>query len=126
MFGPPATPSQLAWLERGLQALAGTSLTEAEKLQTMLLVDGHVFSDLLVASAAASTDSMIGADAYDQVLARMLDPDRFSALPRAVGGGAMEGTGDEVADHDYGFAFGLARILDGVQRLMDDRDSAEG
>ncbi len=55
MFGPPATPNQLSWLERGLHALGPTPLSESEKLATMLLIDAHVFSNLQFAAFATPT-----------------------------------------------------------------------
>lgn len=126
MFGPPATPNQLSWLERGLAALGETPLTEAEKLSTMLLIDAHMFSDLQF--AAFNTPSSIEAmsdDSYRTLLARVLDPQRFPALLRAVEGGAFDSGDDPTADRDTTFAFGLARILDGVERLVQDRVHAD-
>lgn len=125
MFGPPATPHQLAWLERGLQALAATPLREPEKLATMLLVDAHVFSDLQFAAFGAPTASGAADPAgYGALLARVLDPDRFPALRRAVDGGAFAPSDDPMAGRDADFAFGLARILDGIGQLVRDRGGA--
>lgn len=123
MFGPPATPNQLAWLERGLRALAPTGLSEAEKMSTMLLLDAHVFSDLMFAGAADATAPQEegGPDYYLDLLRRVLDPEQFPALLQAARGGAFDGSDDPVADRDAGFAFGLARILDGVEHLMEQR-----
>ncbi|MGH3929125.1 MAG: hypothetical protein ACRDTF_04025 [Pseudonocardiaceae bacterium] len=55
---------------------------------------------------------------------RVLDPRRFPALLRAVEDGAFDPGDDPAADRDDGFAFGLARILDGVERLIQDRTHA--
>jgi AcrR family transcriptional regulator len=127
MFGPPVTPNQLCWLERGLRALGETPLTEAEKLSTMLLIDAHVFSDVQFAAFAMPTAAeAVGQHAYRSVLTRVLDPQRFPALLRAAEGGAFDPTDDPAADRDADFAFGLARILDGVQQLIDERATALG
>lgn len=119
MTGAPATPNQLAWLEVGLRALGGTALTEAEKMTTILLVDAHVLGDLLF---AATGDASEGAGAgYLSTLFRVLDPESFPALLRAAEGGAFDDSDDPAAVRDAEFAFGLARILDGVERLLESR-----
>lgn len=122
MFGPPATPNQLAWLERGLTVLRDVPLTEPEKLSTILLVDAHVFSDLQFAAFGAPTAPGAPDPAeYGELLARVLDPERFPALARAAMGGAFTAVDDPAAERDADFAFGLARILDGIERLVIDR-----
>lgn len=122
MFGPPSTPNQLAWLERGLRALGGTPLSESEKMATMLLVDAHVFSDLQFAAfGTPSAAETLRPEAYGALLAEVLDPERFPAVLRAVEGGAFDPGDDPAADRDDLFAFGLARILDGVERLVSSR-----
>ncbi|HEY0639588.1 MAG TPA: TetR/AcrR family transcriptional regulator [Pseudonocardiaceae bacterium] len=120
LFGPPATPNQLTWLELGLRALGGTALTEPEKVATMLLIDAHVIGDIQFGGAGPehSVDELTD---YGALLARMLDPARFPAVLRAVHGGAFEPGDDPAADRDETFRFGLARILDGVQALLDSR-----
>lgn len=121
MFGPPATPHQLAWLERGLAALAAVPLGEGEKVSTILLIDTHVFGDLQFAAfdeptAAGAADPA----AYGALLAG-LDRERFPAVHRAVEGGAFAPGPDPAGERDADFAFGLARILDGVEQLLGDR-----
>jgi AcrR family transcriptional regulator len=116
--GPPSTPSQLAWLDRGLDALAGTPLTEAEKASTLLLLNGHVFWG---ARLYAELDQA-GADAGERdadlagVLDTVVDSERFPALRRALDAGIFT---DRSADAD--FRFGLDRILSGVEQLLRDR-----
>ncbi|MGE3288941.1 MAG: TetR/AcrR family transcriptional regulator [Pseudonocardia sp.] len=117
MFGPPATPYQLGWLECALDALAPSGLTEREKVTTVLLLNGHVFADLqwAVIDAAPGAPDPAG---YASRLAEQLDADRFPALLRAVHGGAFTPAPDPHVDRDADFAFGLARILDGVEQLV--------
>ena len=65
--GPPATPNQVVWLERGLRCLRDTGLAEGEKLSVMLLLTGFVRNwgrleaDLAVAAAAAGEADRQGA-----------------------------------------------------------------
>ena len=121
MFGPPVTPNQLAWLEQGLRVLGPTPLREPEKVQTILLLDAHVFGDLQFAAIAA--DDGPDGHPYRRLLDGIADAERFPALRRAVEGGAFDAVLDPAADRDAQLAFGLARILDGVQRLVDDRSA---
>lgn len=116
--GPPATPNQLSWLEQGLRAVRGTGLTPAEALNTILLIDAHVFSDLQFDAAGEAT---AGEADYVGTLVAVLDPERFPAVLEVFRGGALDGAGEREADRDTAFAYGLARILDGVQALVDRR-----
>ncbi len=122
MFGPPATPNQLAWLERALRALGDTGLTEPEKLMTTLLLDAHVLSDLQFAAVGERLPpGEGGVDGYRDTLSRMLDPEQYPAVLRAVAGGALDPADDPITDRDTDFAFGLDRILDGVASLISSR-----
>jgi AcrR family transcriptional regulator len=124
--GPPVTPNQIAWLETGLSALSGTRLTEAEKLSVMLLVGGYVRSEAtLVAQvnaafrAGGSTAQQALAN-YGRLLAKLAPAQRFPALHAVIGAGAFEREEDPGEE----FAFGLARVLDGIRALIDGAASA--
>jgi AcrR family transcriptional regulator len=114
---PPVTPNQLEWLEAGLWALRETGLSEAEKLSVMLLVSGYVRSQATLTAdlESAAPEVMPG---YGATVARLADPERFPALLAAIGSGALD---DDDYDPEAEFAFGLARILDGVERLVASR-----
>jgi AcrR family transcriptional regulator len=112
--GPPATPSQLAWLDRGLSALASTDLSEAEKAATILVLNGHVFWG---ARLFAEIDDAGGASAASaDVLKTAVDTERFPALRQAVDAGIFADN-----SNDADFRYGLDRILDGVERLLEER-----
>lgn len=115
MFGAPATPNHLAWMELALQALAPTELAETEKVETILLVNAHVLGDLTFHAVDQTTEV---AGVYDEVLRRYLDPERFPAFVRAAAAGAFATTTDPDADRDELFSFGLERILDGVAAYL--------
>lgn len=117
---PPATPNQIAWLERGLRALQDTGLTEAEKLSVMLLLTGFVRNEASLAAsiaaalrASGSTDQEM-MSAYGRLLSRVADPGRFPALHAVIAAGVL----DAPDAPDDQFAFGLARILDGIEALV--------
>jgi hypothetical protein len=59
---------------------------------------------------------------YGRLLARLTDPERFPALRAVLASGAF----DEPDEADYDFAFGLERVLDGIETLIDRRRTARG
>jgi AcrR family transcriptional regulator len=117
--GPQATPNLTAWLEDGLTSLRGTGLSEPEKLSVMLLVSGYVrnsatvSADIEEAAAAAGATGQVMLS-WGAALMQLTDAERFPALHAALGSG--------VFDHDDGpddeFAFGLERVLDGIEALV--------
>jgi AcrR family transcriptional regulator len=127
--GPPVTPNAMAWLERGLACLGDTGLEEGEKLSVMLLLTGFVRGQAALqvdlaaaqASGAAPPDpEMMGS--FGRLMARLLDPDRFPALHAVIAAGVF----DEPDDGDYDFVFGLERVLDGIETLIDRRRTGGG
>jgi AcrR family transcriptional regulator len=122
MFGAPATPNQLSWLERGLRALEDTGLDEGVKVNVVMLLDALAFGDLQIAGAEQPTLPQVpGVDPYRELFGEMLDPAEFPALLRAVRGGAFVGTDDPVADRDEAFRLGVSLMLDGIERLVERR-----
>ncbi|MCB5178979.1 TetR/AcrR family transcriptional regulator [Streptomyces antimicrobicus] len=118
--GPPATPNQVAWMERGLAALAPTGLTEGEKLSVLMLIGGFIRNEATL--MADMMDAVIkGGMTPDQMLARyvtvltaLTDPERHPALTRLLASGEL-GHAD---GPDTEFQFGLDRILDGLEVLV--------
>lgn len=109
--GPPRTPSQLAWLDRGLRALAGTALAEPEKAAVLLLLNGQVFWHARIAATAAPAPA-----AAHETISSLVDADELWALRRALDAGIFE---DASVSADL--AFGLERVLDGVRCFIDAR-----
>jgi AcrR family transcriptional regulator len=114
---PPATPRQLAWMENGLAALDDTALPEAEKVSLLLLVNGYIRAEALLraqmteaARSDGRTVDVVIAE-FSGLMRHLVRADRFPLLRRAIEAGAM----DTVQDPDDDFAFGLARILDGIE-----------
>jgi AcrR family transcriptional regulator len=123
--GPPVTPNQIAWLEQGLRCLGSTGLAETEKLSTMLLLSGYVLRWATLATdlgeapgKAAGKVEPDGTTAYWFALATVIDPERFPAV-RAVLGAEAAGAGPE--DFLAEFVFGLERVLDGIEVLVNKR-----
>jgi Tetracyclin repressor-like, C-terminal domain len=127
--GPPVTPNIVLWLERGLDCLRDTGLREDEKASVILLLTGYVRNQALLeadiaaaqaAGAAAAEAAML--PSYGRLLAKLTDPERFPALHAAIAAGVF----DEPDDDDYDFVFGLERVLDGIETLIDKRRSGRG
>lgn len=116
----PCTPNQVAWLERGLAALADTKLTESAKLSVVLLVNGYVRNEATMVAEVNVTFRAAGATptealrAYGALLSKVTDPDRFPALRAALTAGVFD---REEHPHEE-FAFGLDRVLDGIAVMV--------
>jgi AcrR family transcriptional regulator len=127
--GPPSTPHEVAWMERGLAALVGTDLRPDEKLSTILLVSSYVRSEVTLTSEvhgafdAAGRDPHEAMHAYGALLARLADPVRFPAIRSLIEAGTFD---DDSGHPDDEFRFGLERVLDGIAVLVDRRAAEAG
>ena len=118
--GPPILPNQVLWFERGLSSLGGTGLTPPEQMSVLLLVNGFVRNEAILAAdldaaarAAEGSPDDVGA-VYGVLLGRLVDAERFPAIHALLASGAF----DQPGDADTSFVFGLERILDGVEVLV--------
>ncbi|HEX3724395.1 MAG TPA: TetR/AcrR family transcriptional regulator [Nitrolancea sp.] len=123
--GPPTTPNVVLWLERGLQCLQDTGLTEAEKMSVILLVSGYVRNDATISTDIATASRAAGGSeqeimpVYGRILTKLIDPYRFPALTAVIASGIFNVDDDP----DDEFTFGLERILDGIEVLVRERTS---
>ncbi|WP_431782647.1 TetR/AcrR family transcriptional regulator [Streptomyces chumphonensis] len=123
---PPATPHSVAWMEQGLRHLSGTALEVGEKLGVLGLVGGYVRTEASLTADLASAARRSGGTveeasaAYGRLLARLADPERFPEVRRVVDSGVL--TGPQAEDEE--FEFGLARVLDGVEVMVEERGDA--
>lgn len=122
--GPPLTPNQVAWMEAALAALAGTGLTDTEKLSVLLLLSNYVRSvgQLSADLAATERDSrpvpVSVMSQYGQILAQVIEAEHFPTLCGMLASGAFDQPDD---DPDEEFNFGLRMVLDGVALLVQER-----
>jgi AcrR family transcriptional regulator len=107
--GFPQTPNLLDWLDYGLSALAVAGLDDQQQLGTMLLLDGHATNTARLARASANNPRR-----RSEPPATLMSPSRFPALSRLIAAGALRD--DDFAD--YGYRFGLDRILTATENLM--------
>ncbi|MFI0354596.1 TetR/AcrR family transcriptional regulator [Actinomadura sp. 9N407] len=112
--GPPITPNQIAWLERGLTRLRGTGIAENEKLSVIMLLSGFVRNWAGLTAGIQTAGDRRPQISHGSALTRLIDARRFPAVSAAIAAGAIDDDGD---DSDAEFTFGLDRILDGVDAL---------
>lgn len=121
--GPPIGPNSLAWMEAALAGLDGTGLREEEKLSVLMLVGGYVRNESVLMSdlEAGMRASGVGPDEslrrYAAALGALTDAERHPAITRLLASGVLE-YGDEA---DTEFDFGLDRVLDGIEVLIESR-----
>ncbi|GAA3291286.1 hypothetical protein GCM10020295_07730 [Streptomyces cinereospinus] len=103
--GPPVTPNQIIWLERGLQCLSDTPLPEGDKLSVIMLLSGYTRSEATVSADVEATfmakapDELAAMVSYGQLVRRLVGPDRFPALNKVIdagGAGRARGPGRRV------------------------------
>jgi AcrR family transcriptional regulator len=102
--GPPMSRVQLAWLDRGLRVLEHTGLSEGEKADTILLLNGYAFWEARLRIELTPDPPAEPPEGIEDM----------PALSRALAAGIFE---DESVG-DRGVAFGLQRILDGVAVMI--------
>lgn len=123
--GAPVSPNQLAWMERGLAAMAGTALREGEKISAIILIGGFVRNEATMAAdmmdaiikSGVSPDQVLGQ--YLRTLRLMTGPDTHPAVTRLLESDAFTGSDEP----DFQFRFGLGRLLDGLAELISSRST---
>jgi AcrR family transcriptional regulator len=124
--GPPLTPNIVRWLEHGLRALTGLPLTETEKMSVILLVSGYarneasVSADLDETFLAGSTPQQ-AMSRYGRLLSELTAGHDFPGLNTVIESGFFEAQDDPP---DAEFLFGLERILDGIELLIQRKNHA--
>lgn len=126
--GPPLNPNSVAWIETGLQVMAGSGLRETEKMGIIQLLAGYVLNQGRIeveitrayAEAGITDPSSVGRD-YGRALSRLIDAVRFPALTAALAENVFD---DDDQDWDVEVEFGLQRILDGIEVLISSRHQA--
>src|SRR5690606_37225167 len=119
--GVAATLHSAAWLDVGLETLAGLPLTEAEKLATVIVVMGQCRWQGLVERSYAEAARAAGGDlqavdaGMEAMMRYFITPEAFPAIAQAVAQGAFG------MDSPDPFAYGIERVLDGIEGYVAER-----
>ncbi|MEU1971183.1 TetR/AcrR family transcriptional regulator [Microbacterium sp. NPDC019599] len=111
--GSPITPNSAAWMDAGLAALVGTSLSHDERLAVMLAITGQsrwcgsVLAGYARVARETGVDDASISQREDQLYRSLITGDAYPFLRDAIDAGVF------VDDSDP-FAYGLERFLDGV------------
>jgi len=132
MAAPPLAPNSLHFVERGMAAFDGTGLPDGDRIRIIGLISSYTLSEARMAYDAAramkqalTTGTEAGqspapADlpSFESLLRELIDERTYPHLYRLAGAPEnveTSGPADERAE----FQFGLDRILDGVEVLID-------
>ena len=137
MAAPPVAPNSLTFVERGLEALDGSGLPDADKLRVIGLLSSYALSearmahdgaraarDAALAAAAAGQDEPSPPWSFEALVRELVDERTYPRLHR-LAWAAQIGGSPSGADEWEEFLFGVDMILDGVQALID-RSTAAG
>lgn len=125
--GPPLMPHNVEWLDWCLSHLTETPLAPLEKLSTALLLSGYAQNEVArERSLRMGRGNEQPADedvVYEAALRHLIDPARLPALSAVLDEGTFTPPHDSrvVDGDDFMLDFGLHRILDGLERLMESR-----
>jgi AcrR family transcriptional regulator len=138
MAAPPLAPNSLHFVERGLAAFDETGLPDWERIRVIGLISSYTLNEARMAHDAAraaqlalqagqglpagqKTGAGPGAETapapmptFESLLRELIDEERYPRLYRLAWSGP-----DSLPDERAEFLWGLDRILDGVQILID-------
>ncbi|MGH3872240.1 MAG: TetR/AcrR family transcriptional regulator [Pseudonocardiaceae bacterium] len=122
---PPMGPGIIAKYERELRTVEGLGLDDLEMDSIVTLINGYVAGTARSAIDAFDVARSSGMDdatwwaATGPWLATVLDPQRYPVATRV---GTTAGQHHQaVTDPDHAFEFGLQRVLDGIEVLIQQR-----
>ena len=128
MAAPPLAPNSLTFVERGLESLDNTGLSDADKLRVIGLLSSYTLSearmahDAARAAAHAASTSAPGKTqqpwSFESLLRELVDEKAYPRLHRIAWSETI-GSGQSGFEEQAEFAFGVERILDGIQVLID-------
>ena len=128
MAAPPMAPNSLTFVEKGLEALDASGLADADKLRMIGLISSYTLSEARMAhdaaraaqhaSTLADGDEPTSNWTFESLLRELIDQPTYPRLHQIA-------WSEEIGDNPSGFdeheeyQFGLDRILDGIQTLID-------
>jgi AcrR family transcriptional regulator len=134
MAAPPLAPNSLTFVERGLEAMDGSGLPDADQLRVIGLLSSYTLSEARMANdaaraARAATEAAAGEGApgaaapppgwsYEALLRELADEHTYPRLHRLAWARELGDNPSGFAEHEE-YLFGVDAILDGVQALVD-------
>ena len=127
MAAPPLGPNSMTFVERGLEALDGSGVADEDKLKLLGLISSYGLSEARMAHDAARAAAHADATAharpappwtFESILRLVLDEQKFPRLYRIAWASEKDNPSSGIEEQEA-FLFGLDRILDGVQALID-------
>lgn len=125
MAAPPLAPNSLTFVERGLETLDGTGLTDADKLRVIGLLSSYTLSEARMAHDAARAAARAneagaptsGAQSFEALLRQLVDQETYPLLYKLAWSKEL---GDDPSgfNEQEEFLFGVDRILDGAEALI--------
>jgi AcrR family transcriptional regulator len=122
---PVLGPNTIAKYDYELRAIDGIGLSDIDMDSVLTLVSGYVHGAARGAAEAAAAEQSTGMSdeqwwyAHSPFLERILDARRY---PTAARVGSAAGAAHQAAyNPEHAFEFGLKRVLDGIQVLVDSR-----
>jgi AcrR family transcriptional regulator len=128
MAAPPLAPNSLTFVERGLETLEDTGLSDGDKIRVIGLLSSYALSEgrmahdaaraAAAAQAAAAAGDMAAAPAtFEELLRQLVDEKSYPILHRLAWSAAI-GDAPSGMDEAAEFLFGVECILDGVEQLI--------
>jgi AcrR family transcriptional regulator len=126
--GMPLMPNNLAVLDWGLRIMKDLPLSDPEKMSTALTLSSYARANGVVErdvqrSREQPDEPRRSGEAFSAALGELVTEERFPYLAPLVSSGVYADSEGEDDQDDY--AWGLERILDGIQRYVEARSTGE-
>jgi AcrR family transcriptional regulator len=135
MAAPPMAPNSLTFVEKGLEALDASGLVDAHKLRVIGLISSYTLSEARMANdaARAAQHSSMLTDGgtptpswtFESLLRELADQPTYPRLHQ-IAWSEKIGENPSGFDEQEEYQFGLDRILDGVQTLINSTQRPRG
>lgn len=117
MGAPPMAPNSMLFVERGLEILDDTGLSDTDKVRIIGIISSYTLSEARIAHDTVRAARAAGTAPtwnFEGLLRQLVDEETYPRLHR------LAWSADIATEHDdrREFEFGLERILDGVEAYI--------
>jgi AcrR family transcriptional regulator len=114
--GPPLGPNLLGWTDVGMKVLLDAGLAPQQAASSLLTVDGFARQQVALGLQFADAEAT---RLWSTRMRAVIDPARFPGLHAVLESGALDDAPENQGDFPgEEFEFGLALLLDGIERLV--------